>query len=93
MLDIVKKRLRLKAASFDDDVTSLIQEARSDLEQSGILHEKAQSDDDPLIRRAVSFYCLAHFGKDNKDADRYLRCYESLRDKLCLVGEYNGRVE
>ena len=93
MLDIVKKRLRLKTASFDDDVEALIEEARSDLELTGILQEKAQSEDDPLIRRAVCFYCLAHFGKENPGAERYLRAYEGLRDKLSLTGEYNGRLE
>ena len=93
MRDIVKKRLRLKTASFDDDVDALIEEARKDLEVTGIATEKAQSEDDPLIRRAVTLYCLAHFGKDNPDAGRYLQGYESLRDKLSMTGEYNGRME
>lgn len=92
MLDIVKTRLRLKTASLDDDVQALIEEARMDLKLAGVTAEKADSDTDPLVRRAVCFYCLAHFGKDNPDGDRYAKCYEKLRDKLGLTGAYNGRL-
>lgn len=88
MLEEVKKSLRVKSNAFDTEVLELIAGARADLQLSGVLKEKAESDADPLITRAIKTYCKAHFGYDNPEADRFEKAYENIKEHLSLAGDY-----
>lgn len=89
MLEKIKLSLKIKSKLFDDDIKDLIDEAKADMNISGISNIK---DDDPLIRQAIKTYCKAKFWADNKDSEKYQLSYELLRDHLSLCGEYNGNV-
>lgn len=86
----IKPQMRVSAAqtAFDSEITDIIASARADLKLSGILTIKADSETDPLITRAVSLYCKANFGWDNKDAEKFQASYESLKAHLTLSQEY-----
>lgn len=88
LIDSVKTALRISATAFDGEIGDLIAAARQDLILSGVLPEKAGSDDDPLIKRAISVYVKAHFGYDNSDHERLLSAYDMLKSHLTLAGDY-----
>ena len=88
MLENVKTALRIRNTSFDGEIEDLIDAARHDLALSGVLVEKTESDDDPLIIRAIITYCKANFGYDNPDADRFEKSYVMLKQHLSLAGDY-----
>lgn len=88
LIDSVKTALRITTAAFDGEISDLIAAARQDLVLSGVLPAKADSDEDPLIKRALSVYVKAHFGYDNPDHERLLASYDMLKSHLTLAGDY-----
>lgn len=90
MLDEVRAALRVDGNEHDDEIQGLIDAARADLALSGVAPEKAQSDDDPLIERAVITYCQAHFDYADQAAERLLRSYEMLKAHLTLAEDYRA---
>ncbi|MGG3456054.1 head-tail connector protein [Paenibacillus rhizolycopersici] len=92
MLEKIKKALRISNAAFDEEVTDLISAAQHDLELSGVIHEKAVSEDDSLIVRAVTVYCKANFGFDNPDAEKLQESYVMIKTHLTLSAEYTEGV-
>ena len=85
-LDKVKLNLRISSDVFDEaEIQPLIDAALAELRRRGVVNQPA---DDPLIFRAVIFYCKAHFGFD-KDGTRYEAAFDKLADALALSGEYN----
>lgn len=89
-LDEVRKALRVTGNDLDVEIQGLIDAATADLTLSGVSAEKAQSDSDPLIKRAVIIYCRAHFDYDDKSADRMLQCYELLKAHLSMAEDYRA---
>ncbi len=47
---------------------------------------------DPLLKRAITLYCKAHFGYDNADAERFAQSYEMLKIHLSLSSDYQMAV-
>lgn len=90
MLTDVKTALRISqtTTAFDGEVNDLIAAARDDLRLAGVLPEKVESNDDSLIKRAITVYCKAQFGYDNADADRLQKSYDSMKSHLTLSAEY-----
>jgi len=86
MIDLVKGALRVTtdAPGIISEIENLINAAKLDLEIAGVKY----IEDDPLIQRAVIFYCKGHFGFDNPEADRFLKSYEMLKQHLSLSGDY-----
>ena len=86
MLNLVKGALRVTtdAPGILSDINNLIEAAKLDLQLAGVKY----IEDDPLIQRAVIFYCKGHFGFDNPEAERFLRSYEMLKQHLSLSGDY-----
>lgn len=86
MIDLVKGALRVTtdAPGIISEIENLINAAKLDLEIAGVKY----IEDDPLIQRAVIFYCKGHFGFDNPEAERFLRSYEMLKQHLSLSGDY-----
>lgn len=88
MLQEVKVALRISNTVYDGEIEGLIDAGKRDLEIAGVAILPLL--DDPLIKRAVILYCKAHFGFDNKDADRFLDAYVMLKQHLSLSGDYNA---
>ena len=86
-IDDLKLHLRISTDALDVEVQDLMDAAELDLELSGVDPVKIV-DTDPLIRRAITVYCKAHFGYDNPDHDRLLKAYEMLKMHLTLAGDY-----
>lgn len=85
MLEKIRKSLRITSTNFDDEIQDLIDSAKVDMKISGV---EVINEEDPLIKRAIDFYCKANFYIDNKDADRYQKRYEDLKEHISLVGDY-----
>lgn len=85
MLQDIRKSLRITTEAFDDQIKGLIDSAKTDMKISGV---EVINEEDPLIKRAIDFYCKANFYIENKDADRYQKRYEDLKEHLSLVGDY-----
>ena len=68
MLEKVKLALRITTTAFDNEIEDLIAAALADLGIAGIINE---TQDDPLIIRAVVTFCKANFGEpDEYDGTR-----------------------
>lgn len=88
MLNDVKDALRVNGDDSDVEIIDLIEAAKADLILSGVLDSKV-IDTDPLIKRAVTVYCKAHFGYDDvKLSERFEQSYNSLKQHLTLSTEY-----
>ena len=92
-ISYVRQCLRIINTIFDDEISDLILAAKADLLLGGIIPDKVNNDNDPLIRRAVVCYVKAEFGLDNPDAERYRDAYQSIRKHLMLSSEYLGDAE
>lgn len=95
LLDDAKAVLRLTTppAAIETEIADLIAAAQADLQLTGILPDKAHSETDPLIKRAVLVYVKAHFGWDNPDIEKFQQSYESLKVHLALSAEYTAVEE
>lgn len=85
LIDKVRTRLRITHTHLDDDIQDLINAAKLELMIVGV---NKLDEEDPLIIQAISTYCKAEFGLNNKEADRLRAAFESLRNHLSLVEEY-----
>ncbi|MCK0471397.1 head-tail connector protein [Halalkalibacter sp. APA_J-10(15)] len=98
LIDEVKTALRISSSNtvFDGEVQGLIDTAKIDLVQAGVLETKVNPDppDEPdaIIKRAIITYAKANFGYDNPDADRFQLAYVSLKQHLSLYGGYKASV-
>lgn len=88
MLEKVKQALRIKSATFNEEIEDLIEAAKLDLEVSGI----NVTIDDKLVQRAVVVYCKANFGLENNDSEKFTKAYEHIKTLLGLAGKYNGSI-
>lgn len=100
LLEEIKIILRVSANSYDDEITGLIESAVKDLNITGIdqtwladinkpiIEGESPKVIDPLIKRAISLYCKAHFGYDNLDHERLLKAYELLKGHLSISVDY-----
>ncbi|MBM7029113.1 head-tail connector protein [Bacillus velezensis] len=89
MFESVKRSLRITHSFLDDEIHELVAAARQDLVQSGVSASIAESEEDPLIKRAVITYCKANFGLSNVDSEKYQRSYDMLKNHLALASDYN----
>jgi len=88
MLEKIKKSLRISNNAFDDEISDLIDSALIDLKISGVVK---QDETDPLIIRAVTIYCKAHFGY-NENSEKFQNSYDLLKTHLVLSGDYNVSI-
>jgi len=90
MLQDIKDALRVSGNDLDTEIQDLIDAAKADLALSGV-HPDRIVDTDPLIKRAITVYCKAHFGyEDPAQAELFLRSYLALKAHLALSKEYTG---
>lgn len=88
MVSRVKHSLRLDDEfEFDEEIVDLIEGCKADLKLSGVTKI---TETDPLIVRAIITYCRANFDVSNKDYERYISSYDSLKAHLSLSSEYTS---
>jgi len=83
MLDKVKTALRITTNKFDEEISDLIESAKSDL---GIVAEKIDTKD-ALTRQAIITYCRLHFGSP-EDFDRLRESYWEQKAQLRANPKY-----
>lgn len=95
ILNDIKTALRISInnTAFDSEIADLIAAARADLMFAGILPAKANDDNDPLIKRAITVYVKANFGWNNPDAEKLQQSYAMIKGHLALSQEYTKVVE
>lgn len=85
MLDKVKLALRVTTDAFDEEITDLIEAACGDLGIVGV--GASSSTDDPLLIRAITTYCKAHFGEPD-EYDRLKASYDEQKAQLITATGY-----
>lgn len=81
---------KFKTDALDEEVQDLIDAAKTDLKSVGIVCENYT---DPLMIRAITCYVKTHYGYENKDSDKFLASYESIKTHLSLCSEYTTEQE
>ena len=84
MLEKVKLALRITTTAFDNEIEDLIAAALADLGIAGIINE---TQDDPLIIRAVVTFCKANFGEPD-EYDRLKPAYDEQKAQLQMATGY-----
>jgi len=85
MLQKIKDALRVSGSDLDVEIQDLINAAKADLKLSGITKDET----DPLIIRAITIYCKAHFGyEEPAQAELFMKSYQALKTHLALSQEY-----
>ena len=84
MLEKVKLALRITTTAFDNETEDLIAAALADLGIAGIINE---TQDDPLIIRAVVTFCKANFGEPD-EYDRLKTAYDEQKAQLQMATGY-----
>jgi hypothetical protein len=82
----MKLRLRIRSDAFDEEIISLIDACKLDLQGAGV---ERIDEDDALIKAAVSLYLKANFGL-SEDQERYREAYDGIKVALKLNGSYGG---
>lgn len=86
MLEKVRLALRITTHAFDEEIYDLIAAALADLSIAGVV---ALIDSDPLIIRAVTTYCKAHFGSlEGTEYDRLKAAYDEQKAQLQTATGY-----
>ncbi len=82
LTDDVKLSLRITTEAFDGEISDLIEAAKDDLKLCGI-NLAPGDEDDPLVKRAITTYCRAHFGQpEDGFYDRLKRSYDEQKAQL-----------
>ncbi|APF24011.1 head-tail connector protein [Clostridium butyricum] len=91
MLEKIKLSLRIDSDDLDEEIRDAIDSCKADLKLSGVLESKIV-DGDSLILRAVKVFCKSEFSTDDREAERYRKSFQMLKDHLCLSVEYTVEV-
>lgn len=83
-LNEMKRAVRVKSDSADQEIVDLIDSCENELKISGVCIKDSL---DPLSKQAIKLYCKAHYGYD-ENTERFRLAYASLRDAMALSGEY-----
>ena len=97
MLKIIKSRCYISSNLFDEEIQSLIDACILDCIETGIKKEVFDANEDGnydnLALNCITNYVKAHRGNDRTDTDKYLKMYESIRDKMSLLEDYKSGVK
>ena len=85
MLNKVKLALRVTTDAFDSEISDLIDAACADLGLVGV--DSSDQTDDPLLIRAITTYCKAHFGAPD-EYDRLKASYDEQKAQLITATGY-----
>lgn len=81
MLEKVKLALQISTNEFDSDIEENIAAARAEMIRSGIAEEKANSDTDVLITKAIKTFCQKEYADDNL-SERFEESWKYQLDNL-----------
>lgn len=84
ILDDAKLALRVTAAAYDSEITSLINAAQQDLGIAGVV---LPDELDDICKRAIITYCRVHFGSP-ADYDRLKAAYDEQKAQLMVATGY-----
>lgn len=93
LIDQVKKRLRIKHNSLNDDIQANIDAAKKEMIRNGILEAKANDETDPLIVQAVKTYCQANFTDNTSDMEKYFASWQYQLDCIRKTEAYTKEAE
>lgn len=85
MLNKVKLALRVTTDAFDSEISDLIDAACADLGLVGV--DSSAQTGDPLLIRAITTYCKAHFGAPD-EYDRLKASYDEQKAQLITATGY-----
>lgn len=88
LIYIIKRSIRVKTESAQDEIEELIGSCIADLKIAGVYVEDLS---DPLFIQSVKLYCKAHYGFDDEKG-RFKDAYSSLKDAMALCGDYAKKV-
>lgn len=89
MLSKVKLALQITTDVFDSDILDNIAAARAEMIRAGVAPEKANSEDDPLITKAIKTFCQKEYN-DDELSERFEQSWRYQLDNLRKSGEYRG---
>lgn len=81
MLEKVRLALQITTHEFDSDIEENIAAARAEMIRSGISAKKANSDDDPLIIKAIKTFCQKEYYEDDM-SERFENSWKYQLDNL-----------
>ena len=94
LIDAAKADLKIYGINTEKTITVIVDQTpeptEGNPEPEQVLVEMEVMD--PLIKRAITVYCKAHFGWDNPEADRFAQSYTMLKQHLALSAEYAEAV-
>lgn len=92
LLDACRAALRIPAFvnDYDEEITDVIEAARSEMVAGGVSEAKAHDDSDGRVRLAIKVYVKANFGMDNPDAERFMKSFETMLTSMSGDSAYNG---
>lgn len=78
-------RISSTNAKITEEINDCIAACKADLANDGV---KTIDETDGLIIRAITLYCKAEFGYNDK-AEKFRQSYDTLKMRLALSQEYN----
>ena len=85
LLDDVKTALRVTTNAYDDELTSLIESAKLDLNVAGVITDTV----DDVVKTAIKTYCKLNFGTPNSANYDYLKkSYDEQKAQLSNATGY-----
>lgn len=85
MLELIKKRCGIAAAVtvYDEEITSYIADAKSDMRLSGVDASLLEAETDSVVT-AIAFYIKANLGNDRSDTEKYMDLYHKKVFRLTM---------
>ncbi len=83
---------RNSSTDVDAEVTELIEECRGDMIRLGVLPEKANDEDDPLILGTMKCFVRSRFGLSNPDSEKDKENYAQRVDEIRKTTGYMTEV-
>lgn len=83
LFDEVKQVLHISHSKSDAEIQMNIEAALADMRRVGIKEELLDEEElNPLVKQAITCWCKANYGYDNKEAERFEESYERLVSSL-----------
>lgn len=80
--DMIRAVRRSKSDAIVPEICDLICEARADLISAGVSEEKANNENDPLIKGAIRCFVRWKFGLASEETEPNRRDYIELKDNI-----------
>lgn len=85
----IKRAVRVTSGLADEEIKNLASACVAEMQIAGVYITDLQ---DPLGKQAITLYCKAHYGYDEK-TEAFREAFQGLRDAMALSGDYKKAVE